>query len=87
MDLAGENWSLPWHRLQKNLARDIHAEAAFGVAPGANALDAQRLAHAASSWLGRAQRRAGFEPATKNKIASFCPQNVTLTGHDRGSTG
>jgi hypothetical protein len=59
-----ENWSLPWHRLQKNLARDIHAEAAVGVAPNSKARDAQRLAQAASSWLGRARRRAGFEPAS-----------------------
>jgi hypothetical protein len=57
-DVVRENWSLPWHRLQKNLAREIRADAAGGFASGRNALQAQRIAHTASSWLGRARRRA-----------------------------
>jgi hypothetical protein len=55
-DLVRENWSLPWHRLQKNLAREIRADAAGGFAAGRNAQQAQRIAHTASSWLVRARR-------------------------------
>jgi len=57
MDMIRENWSLPWHRLQKSLARQIRVDAAGGFAPGRNAPPQQRIAPSASSWLGRARRR------------------------------
>jgi len=57
MDIVRENWSLPWHRLLQDLAREIPV-AAGGFAPRTNAPEAQRIAHTASSWLGRARHRA-----------------------------
>jgi hypothetical protein len=60
MDNIREMWSLPWHALQRNLAKGFCVEAAAGYAATLEALKVQRPAHSAGSWLGRARRR--WEP-------------------------
>ena len=61
-----EVWSLPWHVLQKSLARGIRAhedaegEANLSTACGTayfRNVEAQRVTVSAASWLSRAQRR------------------------------
>jgi hypothetical protein len=54
MDGACENWSLPWHALQRSLAGGI--EAAHCVTTE-GVLTAQNANQSAESWLGRARRR------------------------------
>jgi hypothetical protein len=49
MDNIREMWSLPWHALQRNLARGICVEAAADYAA---------TLEGAGSWLDRARRRA-----------------------------
>ena len=46
---AMENWSLPWHALQRNLATDIRGEG------GPALLGTRRTADFAGTWLGRAR--------------------------------
>ncbi len=52
-----EMWSLPWHALQRSLARDIGADAASYCAPARKAANARPLALPANSWLSRVQHR------------------------------
>jgi hypothetical protein len=61
-----EIWSLPWHVLQKNLARgirsheDAEGEANRSIAHGTAHFRDAKARHAtvsAGSWLSRAQRR------------------------------
>jgi hypothetical protein len=58
MDNIREMWSLPWHALQRSLARGICVEAAADCAATLEGLKVQRATHPAGSWLGRARRRA-----------------------------
>jgi hypothetical protein len=57
MDNIREIWSLPWHALQRNLAKGIRAEAVADYAATLEAVKAQRVTLSASSWLARARRR------------------------------
>jgi hypothetical protein len=52
-----EMWSLPWHALQRNLAKGIGADAIVYSAAIVTALSVQSAAVAATSWLGRARLR------------------------------
>lgn len=49
-----ENWSLPWHALQRRLAKSVGTEAAANAATNPRDADARVAAAPASSWLARA---------------------------------
>jgi len=50
-----ETWSLPWHALQRNLARGI-GEAAMGTpVPALKAASLRSFAISTNSWLSRIQ--------------------------------
>jgi hypothetical protein len=51
-----ELWSLPWHALQRSLAKGFGADAP-AVAPRPAPIDGEP----ASSWLMRAQQAAGWQ--------------------------
>jgi hypothetical protein len=50
-----EPWSLPWHALQRTLARGVGADAATYSPPGCRFPDARSKAAEAASWLVRAR--------------------------------
>jgi hypothetical protein len=57
MDNIQDKWSLPWHALQRALAKDIPVEAAAGYAATLEALKAQRAPRSVGQWLGRSRSR------------------------------
>jgi len=54
-----EIWSLPWHVLQKNLAKGIGAEESAG---GSAAHESVKVHSYAGSWLSRARHRVESPP-------------------------
>ena len=61
MNDTGEMWSLPWHTLQRDLARglDGHAPAHAGAVIKAVAVQSSM---SAGSWMGRARLRVPTPP-------------------------
>jgi hypothetical protein len=53
-----EIWSLPWHAMQRRLAKGVGAEAAARTATNPRDAGARVAAAPASSWLARALSRA-----------------------------
>lgn len=49
-----ENWSLPWHALQRRLAKGVEAEAAAIATRNPRDAGARIAAATPSSWLARA---------------------------------
>ena len=49
-----EVWSLPWHALQRNLAKRIGSAAAANAATGFRRAGQRAVAAPGSSWLARA---------------------------------
>jgi hypothetical protein len=49
-----ELWSLPWHALQRRLAKGVEAEVAANAATNPRSAGARVAAAPASSWLARA---------------------------------
>jgi hypothetical protein len=62
MDNIHDKWSLPWHALQKALAKNIHAETATGYAATLKTMKAQRTARISHPWSGRSRCRSGPPP-------------------------
>lgn len=52
-----EMWSLPWHALQRNLAKGIDGDAVGHSTAAVKTFNVQSAAVSTSSWLGRARRR------------------------------
>jgi len=50
-----ENWSLPWHTLQRSLAEAFGAEAQSSTRAKVKSLNAQRIGSPTTSWLVRAR--------------------------------
>jgi hypothetical protein len=50
-----EIWSLPWHALQRNLARGIGEAAMRNAAPVRKAVPLRGFAISTDSWLSRIQ--------------------------------
>jgi hypothetical protein len=58
-----EMWSLPWHALQRNLARGIGADAVGHSAATLKGANVPSVAVSANSWLSRAKRHKFFDPS------------------------
>jgi hypothetical protein len=58
MNDVWEMWSLPWHALQRSLAKSFGAETPAGPPAGSGPKDARPLAEQGGSWLVRARRIA-----------------------------
>jgi hypothetical protein len=57
-----ESWSLPWHALQRNLARDNGAAALRNIAPALKAVPLRGFAISTRSWLSRVQNPSQSKP-------------------------
>jgi hypothetical protein len=68
MSDTSEPWSLPWHALQRTLARGFGVEAATCSPPGCRVPAAKSQAAAeAASWLVRARIAALSPPALPHR--------------------
>jgi hypothetical protein len=57
-----EMWSLPWHTLQRNLAKGIGTEKAGHAAPSLLGVNTQGAMLVANSWLSRARQQTVLPP-------------------------
>lgn len=57
-----EQWHLPWHALQKDLALGLGGDSLVPPALAARSVNLQSGAAATLSWLGRARLRAAPRP-------------------------
>jgi hypothetical protein len=60
-----EMWSLPWHALQRNLAKGISGDVVGHSALALKTLNVQSVAVSANSWLSRARHRAAPLPQVR----------------------
>jgi hypothetical protein len=58
MNQLSEQWHLPWHALQKDLALGLGADPLKPPVLAAKSVSVQSAASATLSWLGRARLRA-----------------------------
>jgi hypothetical protein len=58
MNDIAEQWSLPWHMLQRNLAADIGDQRTVVGGDSRTGFETVRKQDAACSWLVRARQRA-----------------------------
>jgi hypothetical protein len=71
MNPISEQWHLPWHALQRDLALGLGADSLKPQVAAAKSVSVQSAASATLSWLGRARRNL-------NELPHYCQRTVML---------